>query len=303
MCNPMVTNASLLARKFKDRPVEDILNIYVKYPTIVSAHHFFDEVFKISPPGIFRGTGVEVGAGVAVFSAMVCKRHEAVDRIYTVEIVPEVAEFLQPTVIRAIGGEKAEKKINNVIGSFDNLRLEDESIDFCIEIGSLHHSHDMQRTLNEIARVLRPGGWLVVLDRAHNNGLTETQRKFMLDVQYGESWLKANGFSPDPLSRRENGEHEYTLSEWEEAFTQSGFYLHSRFELRPVGWRRFLRSCILEIPFPMRRRLNWLPSRVKEHPGENWWRLQELLGRKQKNPLFRPSINEYSAFINRKQAS
>jgi SAM-dependent methyltransferase len=296
LADPMIANARGLAAKYRDRPVEDVLDIYVKYSDTAAVARQFDAVFAHLPAGLFRGRGVEVGAGVAVFSAMVARRFPEAEAIHAVEAVPEVVELLQPKVVAAVAGERAARVIP-VIGSFDDIRLPDGTADFAIEVGSLHHSHDLGRTLAEVSRVLKPGGWVVALDRAHHDGLSEEQRRFMLEVRYSPEWLAANGFPPGPLSRRENGEHEYRLSEWRAAFAAAGFRLVKRFEMRPVGPRRFLRSLVLALPFGLRRALGWLPSRVREHPGEAWWRLRHLLGGGRDDAVFHASPNEYTVFV------
>ncbi len=105
----------------------------------------FSILFDILRPFTFRGRGIEVGAGTGVFSAMVCREFPEVESIHAIEVVPNVVRFLQPVVVREIAGDKGAK-IVSVIGSFDDMRLGDGQYDFCIEIGSLHHSDDFIHT-------------------------------------------------------------------------------------------------------------------------------------------------------------
>lgn len=299
LAHPMVDYARHLARKYKDRPVEDILRIYIQYADRTAVEAEFDHLFELLKPLNFTGRGVEVGAGVGIFSAMVARRYPQVTSIDAVEVVPEVVEFLQTAVTAHVCPERPQAVVP-VIGSFDDLQVADGSYDFCLELGALHHSGDLDKTLAEIARVMRPGGLLVALDRAHNNRLCEDQRRFMLDVEYSAAWLEANGFPPGRLTREQNGEHEIRLCEWDAAFTKAGFRLERRLELRPVSWRHFFRSCLLALPFSLRRQLNWLPSRVREHKGETWWRLKERLGLATKEQLFHPAIRDKTVFVLRK---
>jgi SAM-dependent methyltransferase len=297
--DPMIDCARGLARKYKDSSPDEILNIYVQYADKAEVELEFRPLFDLLRPLRFSGQGLELGAGVAIFSASLVRQFPEIQKIYAVEAVPEVVEWLQPKVVRHIAPESAER-VQPVLGSFDDLQLSDCALDFAIELGSLHHSHDLDRTLRELARVVRKGGVVVALDRAHNDRLSDEQREFMLNVRYSPQWLEANGFPPQPLTRRQNGEHEHRLGEWLSAFERAGFALERRLELRPIGFDRFLRSCRLALPFWLRKRLNWLPSRPMEHPGECWWRLKLLLGLKGQGSIFHTAIRDKTVFVLRR---
>ena len=74
------------------------------------------------------------------------------------------------------------------------------------------------RTLRETSRVLKPGSQLVAIDRAHYDGVSDEQLRFMLNVQYSAEWKRRNGYVDSPLSRAQNGEHEIRMKEWLAAF-------------------------------------------------------------------------------------
>ncbi|MCH8275770.1 MAG: class I SAM-dependent methyltransferase [Armatimonadetes bacterium] len=269
--SPAVANRNLLARKYRTCDPDTILKNYV-YMDRKKVLEEFSILFESLRSFAFRGRGIEIGAGVAVFSAMVCREFPGVESIHAIEVVPDVVRFLQPVAIRHIAGDRAAK-IVSVIGSFDHMRLGDGQYDFCIEIGSLHHSDQLVHTPKEIAAKLKPGGHLIMVDRAHHNSLTERQRELILNVEYRDEWKRQNGYPPDRLTRRENGEHEITLREWYESLEAAGFEIERRFELRAVSLKKFLRNCLLMVPFPVRERLNWLPSRVRPQEGGMWWML------------------------------
>ena len=227
---------------------------------------------------------------------MLCERFPAVYKLYAVELVPDVVRLLQPITIPALCGD-AGTRIIRVVGSFDEIELSDASVDFYVEVASLHHSNDLDHTLGELARVLKPGGLLLALDRAHHDKLSEAQRTFMLDVEYPDWWKRENGYDTAPLKRRDNGEHEIRLCEWFDAFARAGFTLERHLELRTVGWRKLLRGAVLTLPFTLRRRLGWLPSRARWHDGEWCWMLGRLLGLHRPDRRFRVADYDYSLFL------
>jgi SAM-dependent methyltransferase len=52
---------------------------------------------------------------------------------------------------------------NAVRGSILDAPFDDESFDYVVSIGCLHHTGDIERALREVARLLRPGGKLVTM--------------------------------------------------------------------------------------------------------------------------------------------
>jgi SAM-dependent methyltransferase len=292
--SPEVTNRNSLAKKWHTQNSDDILKQYIKM-NAQQARDFYIQIFRCFPDLALRGTGIELGAGVAALSTICVDYFPDIEKIYAVELVPDVVRLLQSKTATHISKERGHCVLP-VIGSFDNLGLPDNSVDFCVEFASLHHSHDLRRTLIELARVLRKGATLLAIDRAHNNALSDEQVNYMLDLQYSDEWKKTNGYSLEPLSRRDNGEHEYRLEKWESDFSSAGFRLLSRKELRKVGFSLTLKSISLCLPFTLRKLLKIFPSRARPQAGEVSWRLKNYFFPRA-HDLYVPAIHEYSVFL------
>jgi ubiquinone/menaquinone biosynthesis C-methylase UbiE len=168
-----------------------------------------------------RGVGLEIGSGCGLLASTVALSPD-VEYVYALEICEDLVRLLMPRVSKAVLGEQFAKVIS-VRGSFDELELPDDSIDFIVEIDSLHHSDDLRRTLRECSRVLRPGGQMMILDRCHPDSLPDEEVERMLSEVYSEDFLRKNHYPPGiTLTRRDNGEHEYRLREWLAAFRDAG---------------------------------------------------------------------------------
>lgn len=173
----------------------------------------------------FQGKGVDLGSGVGCISSTIALK-EAVKKIYSVELVESVVTLCQPIVINKILKPDQRKKVVSVIGDFDNLEIEDSSLNFAVSWFSMHHSVNPIKTFKEALRVLKPGGRFIFVDKIHNNNTPDDEIERMLNIVYGEEFLKSN-FRPAgiKLTRRENGEHEYRFFEWEKFIKKSGFKL------------------------------------------------------------------------------
>jgi ubiquinone/menaquinone biosynthesis C-methylase UbiE len=274
--SPSITNRNSHAEQNALKSVDDVLLGYVGKDA-GGMDHFFDECFSAIKNLCLKGVGVEIGAGVSILSTYVVRNYTEVKNIYAVEVVPKVVDLLQPIILRS-NVESWSGTITPVTGSFDEMELEDASQDFCVEYASLHHSDDLLVTITEIARVLKPGGLLFMIDRVHHNRLSDQQRELMLNLEYSQQWLKGNGYDCERLTRRVNGEHEYRHSEWMEVLDKSGVDLVQEVELREVSWKHLFRKIVLKVPFSVRRVLRILPSRVAPHPGEVNWMFCQLIG-------------------------
>tara|TARA_Y100001958_G_scaffold112268_1_gene79594 strand:+ start:3255 stop:4091 length:837 start_codon:yes stop_codon:yes gene_type:complete len=202
-----------ISKKFthiKPHEIEDVLNLFPKvYQSL-------------------QGFGIDIGGGVASVSSVVAKSN-LVKNIICLEITENCVTKCHPIVINKILGRDS-LKVSSVIGDFDNLELDDKSLNFAIAWDALHHSNNVVKTLNEINRVLIPGGYFVLIDRAHNNNTPDSEIDRMLNVQYSKEFLKDNYLPEDKiLTRSDNGEHEYRYNEWEKFFKSSNFTIEESF--------------------------------------------------------------------------
>jgi ArsR family transcriptional regulator len=87
----------------------------------------------------------------------------------------------------------ARRRVSNVVwkrGELEKLPIRDASVDVALLSQALHHATDPSRAVAEAARILAPGGRLLVLD------LREHEEAWVRD-RLGDRWL---GFSEERLS-------------------------------------------------------------------------------------------------------
>ena len=86
------------------------------------------------------------------------------------------------------------RDVRNIVwkhGEIETLPLEDRSVDVALLSQALHHAADPGRAVSEAARILRPGGRLLLLD------LREHDQAWVRD-RVGDRWL---GFKDEELER------------------------------------------------------------------------------------------------------
>ena len=99
-----------------------------------------------------------------------------------------------PDVLKRAKALAERRDVRNIVwkrGEIEKLPLEDESVDVALLSQALHHAVDPRRAVSEAARVLRPGGRLLVLD------LREHDQAWVRD-RVGDRWL---GFKDEDLVR------------------------------------------------------------------------------------------------------
>lgn len=223
-----------------------------------------------------RGVGIELGAGLGVLAATVA-RLPGVEGVLALELCRPFVETIIPRTADDVLGPRA-RSVVPVYGSFDGIGLPDADLDFAVEIGSLHHAHDLHAVLREVARVLRPGAPLVAFDRVQPDDMPDWLRDQMLDRRYSEEWMAKTGQPGVVMTRRENGEQEIRRREWVDALSAAGFRLVRTVEFVPAVTGRMaakgavsalprgLRRRVVALPLPPDFALAWLRTRVGPRP-------------------------------------
>jgi SAM-dependent methyltransferase len=178
-----------------------------------------------------HGRGADLGSGTGV-GACITAKMPLVSEVYAVECSELFVTQVMPEVFSKFSGPV--EKIQRVVGDFNALHVENESLDFLVEIDSYHHSEDLALSARESFRVLKPGGIVVAVDRAWPDHVTQAELDAKLDKEFNPN-LKRKYAIPENVrfTRRDWGEHEYTLKQWEIVFQDSGFETIAFLQRRP----------------------------------------------------------------------
>lgn len=225
-------------------------HIYIEKNELLEILKICNEHTEFSPSGI----GVELGSGCAAISVELTRLHPKIEEIYAIEIVPEIVEYAAVPLIHM---NEVEEKVKPIVGNFDEIKLKDKSIDFIIEFDSLHHSFDLDRTIRESARILKPGASLLAIDRSHRSA-SRKRRNELENTTYSQEFLSDRGLDRNTrLTRAENGEHEYLLSEYLDAFKKAGFSNTDWIFLIDPKFSVIKQSLISAVPSRLRKRTKY----------------------------------------------
>jgi SAM-dependent methyltransferase len=211
----------------------------------------FDYVERIIGKPI-RGVGLEVGAGPGTHAAILAKRKK-VQKVYAVEASEPIVSNLMPAVVPYVCGSDSHKVVG-VVGDFNHLDLPDESVDFVFDFFSLHHSPNLDETLQEINRVLKRDGFLFCFDKARDDAMSNEELELLLDIEYPSEFKRKMGVSEDEKhTRRMNGENEYRRKDWFKYFNKAGFKKSQHYNIARTtsgkSWIAFCKRLFSKIPY------------------------------------------------------
>ena len=237
--------------KWKYANMDDI-SLFYSYFTVNEHKLFVEEILnKINLK--LNGVGLEIGAGPGILSNSVLKLSEKVKKIYLLEKVPNTYNLMK----KVAKENNTIDKLECIIGSFNDLKFKDNSLDFVLDFDSIHHSEDFDRTFKEIARVLKPNGVLICFDRAQPNYIKNEQIEDMLNIEYSKTYKLENNIDINKkFTRRMNGEHEPLLKDW--ISTANKYRLRSKIYIfHKRGLKDFFRAIYgLLIPYQLKKIIN-----------------------------------------------
>jgi len=215
-------NNAKLAKSIAKKDSLEELSLAYTHINSDSITKFFNYIPNIE--NYLIGNGIDLGGGPGIISGTLVNNFPKIECITLLEIVQSVLESCFPIVHKYLIKNENKTKILPITGSFDEIKLQDNSLDFAIMWDTLHHSFSPIITLKEINRVLKTSGHLIIVDRGHDNKTPQKEIERMMNVIYPEEFIK-NNFMPKgtKLSRRDNGENEYRFKELENFFRKSNF--------------------------------------------------------------------------------
>jgi ubiquinone/menaquinone biosynthesis C-methylase UbiE len=126
----------------------------------------------------------DLGAGEGTFSQLLARRAKKVIAIDNAEKMVEYGAGL--------ARKHGVKNLEYRLGDIEEIPIKDGTVDLAFFSQALHHATHPGRAVREAARILKPGGRIVILDLLRHN-YNET-RELYADVWLGFTELEVNRF-------------------------------------------------------------------------------------------------------------
>ena len=164
-----------------------------------------------------KGKILDVAAGTCWTSAELSK-YDTVSQIDAVEFSYHRINELAYKTISSLGGD--HKKINRILGSFYDIKRDDETYDMIILSQAYHHAQYPLKLFHECDRVLKKGGYIVIIGE-HIIGKKRVVKRFIKNILKGKfhfDIFKEFYNHRDPL-----GDHFYTINDYKFTFYAYGY--------------------------------------------------------------------------------
>ena len=103
----------------------------------------------------------DLGCGSGFFTVPLSRK---VKKVYGIDVQKEMLEFLEQKIRRL-----KIKNIELLLSRENEIPLEDESVDLLISMNTLHEFDDKKRIIEEMRRVLKQGGKVLIADFKKEN--------------------------------------------------------------------------------------------------------------------------------------
>jgi len=184
-----------------------------------------------------RGVGIDLAAG-NLWAVPCLFKLGKIEKLYCLEYSKHRLTKIGPKVLQYYNVPM--EKVVLVFGSFYNLHLEDNTLDFVFLSQALHHADRPDELLSEIYRVLVPDGIVVIIGEHKIKYFTiyiKNTIKFFISIFISEKLqekifgktFKAKGLFPHSAQLLQPdsvlGDHYYTFGEYDDMFLRHGFQM------------------------------------------------------------------------------
>ena len=199
-----------------------------------------------------QGVGADLAAGVLWAVPPLLENH-AISKIYCLEMSQHRLLEIGPAVLTRY--DIPPDKVELCLGSFYDIKLPDDSLDFLVLVQAFHHAEEPDKLLREMRRVLKDNGVALIVGehKIKQIGFLKRQRRqiiyflisYFLPINlqqrlFGRVYPKQSPFvplkQPRPLPDTILGDHYYFLSDYQDMFARNGFEMVTETTKNPMQY-------------------------------------------------------------------
>lgn len=149
---------------FRDPNVSEFVGRFEKEGRDAFDHRLqIVEACRLSP-GL---TVADIGAGTGLFTRLFAREVGPQGRVYAVDISKKFIEHIERT-----SRDEGLTNVTGIVCEPDDARLPPESIDVAFICDTYHHFEFPKKTMDSIARAMKPGGRLILIDFIRKEGVS-----------------------------------------------------------------------------------------------------------------------------------
>ena len=133
----------------------------------------------------------DLGAGSGVFSVSLARAVKPSGKVYAVEIDQALLDHINRKV-----KERNVTNVRTVLGKFGDPSLPAADVDVAFMHDVLHHIEDRAGYLKNVARYLKPGGRLAIVEPDARIGPHRNDPKLQVTKEQLKAWMADTGFVP-----------------------------------------------------------------------------------------------------------
>lgn len=201
----MTTAAAVSCLRSDTRYADLIRDSYLDQDVLGAAQRFYEsaefrEVCQLLGRQVRGASILDLGAGTGIASYAFAR---AGAHVYSLE--PDDSDIGRAAISQIVDGMPVE-----LLDAFgEAIPLDDHSLDIIYGRQVLHHTRDLHKVMQECARVLKPGG-MVLICREHVVDNEQQLNQFLRE---------------HPVHQLAGGEHAYSLDTYQQAITEAGLQL------------------------------------------------------------------------------
>ena len=153
------------------------------------------ELAELSPDDVVLDIGCGSGAAVRKAATMLSE-----GRVIGIDPTPAMLRIAAEQTSSA----PEQERIEFLDGSAESIPVPDGSVTVALAVNSIHHWEDLKHGLNEVRRVLKSEGRLLITEEALENGKCGHGEKPLSDPKFVASALEEAGFVNVTVGTHEN---------------------------------------------------------------------------------------------------
>lgn len=150
------------------------INRWIDFLLSKPLRYFLEKPERLLKRYIERGkTVLDVGCGEGLYSLGMARLVGTRGRVIAVDLHPEAIAAL----IKRAGQARVLTRIESRVCTDQDLGIDDLTgqVDFALAVYVIHHATDAEHLMNNVYRVLKPGGTFLIMEPRHHASATECE--------------------------------------------------------------------------------------------------------------------------------